>query len=127
MENDDIRTEARFFCGATVKMPPLSAKLQKMMKGWQLERKTQPRRNTLASASAARMTRQQIINFLNRNLMVYPNTIKNVEHRMRNLAVQNNKMREYALKYSKRHLAKSAKSRSVARSIGRKWLSKTKK
>ena len=102
MEDYDARAKAGFFCCDTVNMAPLSNKLKKLMGRWNVEKKTQPRRNTLASKSAARMTRQQIINLLNANLVLYPNTLNNIEHRMRNLAIQNNIMRRYMNDYIKR-------------------------
>ena len=105
----------------------VSAKLGKLMAGWKKERKTYPRRNTLASRSAAQMTPQQIRNILSANLVLYPNTARNVEHRMRNLAVQNNNMRAFMASYLSRQLARNSKRRNVARSVFRRWASKTKK
>ena len=77
----------------------VSKSLQNRMKKWKLEKTTQPRRNTLASVAASRMTPQQIKNLLSANLLLYKNTAKNIEHRMRNLAVQNNNMRKFMERY----------------------------
>lgn len=97
------------------------------MKKWKLERNTKPRRNTLTSVAAARMTPQQVMRLLNANLVLYPSTIKNVEHRMRNIAVHNNNMRRFAILYSSRQLSKNAKKRNIMRSVLRRWVSKIKK
>jgi hypothetical protein len=81
----------------------VSERMKKLMGGWKQEKNTKPRRpNVLKSIAASKMTRNQIINLLNRNLMMNKNILKNVEHRMRNLAIQNNKMR----KYMELHLSK---------------------
>jgi hypothetical protein len=71
--------------------------MKKLMGGWKKEKNTKPRRNTLGSIAASKMTTQQIINLLNRNLMMNKNILKNVEHRMRNLSIQNNNMRRYMI------------------------------
>jgi hypothetical protein len=73
----------------------VSDRMKKLMGGWKQEKNTKPRRNALASVAASKMTAQQIKNLLNRNLLLNKNVLKNIEHRMRNLAIQNNNMRRY--------------------------------
>ena len=70
--------------------------MKKLMGGWKKEKNTKPRRPTvLKSIAASKMTTQQIRKLINANLVMNRNTLKNIENRMRNLAIQNNNMRRY--------------------------------
>ena len=115
-----------------------SASLQRLMRGWQVPANQEivsvPVNNSLSALIVSRLTPQQLVNYMRVNRGV-PNSIKRAaEARLNNLTrrgVHRANMGYFARLYrerkKRRQNAKTSKKRNIARRVGRKWLSKTKK
>jgi len=117
---------------------PLSSSLQRLMKGWGVPKEKEinsvPINNSLAAIVASRLTPQQVVNFLSVNRVVSSPISRAVEARLDDLTkrgVHRNEMSRFAGLYKERKRAhkraRNSKSRSIARSVGRKWAMRSKK
>lgn len=70
-------------------MKPVSSRLSRMMNRWKNDT-TKPIHNTLKGRSAVALTRNQILNILIRDPVVYRNMMNSVIHRAKNLIIKKN-------------------------------------
>lgn len=76
-------------------------KLANRMKTWGKNKNTKPLKNTLVNRSASKLTANQIMNLLKKNLVLLKNTQKAVERRAGDLRSLNSFMKNY---YRKKYM-----------------------
>lgn len=95
------------------------------MAGWGAgnSRVTKPRRSTLFSAAAARLTANQIRKILNYGYVITENKKRNLEHRAGNLRSLNTYMKHVYYPRQER-MRNEKKKRRLVRKYGERWLKK---
>lgn len=76
-------------------------KLANRMKTWGKNKNTKPLKNSLVNRAASKLTANQIMNLLKRDLILLKNTQKAIEHRAGNLRSLNSFMKNY---YRKKYM-----------------------
>lgn len=101
------------------------SKLGKLMAGWGAgnSRITKPRRNTLFSIAAARLSASEIKNLLNYDYVLTENQKRDLEHRAGNLRSLDAYMTRVYYPRQER-VRKEQKKRRLVNKYGKRWLKK---